>query len=656
MSSDLYIGLSGLLAAQRALEITGHNIANANTPGFHRQAPVIVTKLPNPSPIGPMGSGVEIATIKRLKDEYIDARILEHTSTLGGLQITGRFYKELELVFNEFSGTGLNNVISTFFGSLQELSLRPDSIGLRTQVAENASILASSFRQLHGELNKMLAFAREEMKSNVNSVNGITSELADLNQLILSSQASGGKPNDLMDRQDALLDDLSNIIGITAVRQENGTINVRSPSGRSLVTTNNAFKLTTNTDSNGDIEIFFEGDATPTTISNGELKGLLDTQNNIIPEYLGYLNNLASGIIKEINKTQSEGVGLSGGFTSVVSTNAVSDSTVPLDTADLGLPFPPVNGILKVTVTDSATGAATRTNITIDPATDSLDDLAVMINAVPNLNATVSNGKLSITSNSGYEFHFTKASDPNPGSIGSSVVSISGDYTGANNDTYTFTALGTGTIGTTNGLQIEVKDSSGSTVSILDVGDTYSPGSTINIDKGVSVFFTEDSITTGNTLSFDVTSDSDTSDTLASLGINILFTGKDASDISLSQDIENDPSLIAAATTSSPGDNTNALRMVNLQFTNTTIGGVNTTFSDYLHGFEATLGDETKYAIRENDAGVMVLNSLQNRRSEVSGVSIDEELLNMVRFQRAYQASARFISVVSDLTETIFNM
>lgn len=655
MSSDLYVGLSGLLAAQRALEITGHNIANANTPGFHRQAPIIVTELPNASPVGPMGRGVKIAAIQRLRDEYLESRILEHTSKLGLLQIKNRFYKELELVFNEFSGTGLDNVISTFFNGLQELSLHPESISLRSQVAENAKTLTDSFQQLHGELNKMLAFAREEIKSNVDSVNNITSELAELNQLIISSQTQEGKPNDLMDRQDALLDDLSNITGVSAVRQENGTINVLL-SGRLLVSADSAYKLTTNTNSDGNVEVFFEGDTTPTKISNGELKGLLDVQNNIIPDYLNYLNNLASGIIKEINKTHSEGVGLSGGFTSVVSANAVSDSTAPLNTANLGLPFVPVNGVLYVTVTDSITGAVTKTKLTINPATDSLNDLAAMIDAVPNLDATVNNGKLSITAASGYKFHFTKAVDPNPGSIGSSTINLSGDYTGGNNDTYTFTALGTGTIGSTIGLQIEVKNSNGSTVSILDVGDTYTPGSIISIDNGVSVSFSGDSITTGNNLSFDVINDSDTSDILTSLGVNVFFNGKDASDISLSQNIVDNPSIIAAATTSSPGDNTNALRLAGLQFANTTIGNVNTTFSDYLHSFEAILGSESKRTTRENDSSVATLNNLENRRSETSGVSIDEELLNLVRFQRAYQASARFISVISDLTNTIFNI
>ncbi len=655
MSSDLYIGLSGLLAAQRALEITGHNIANANTPGFHRQTPAIVTELPSASPIGPMGRGVKIATIQRLRDDYLEARIFEQTSRLGSLQIRSRFYKELELVFNEFSDTGLNNVLSTFFNGLQELSLHPESISLRSQVAENAKTLADSFQQLHDELGNMLTFDREEIKSNVDSVNTITSELGELNQLIISSQTPEGMPNDLMDRQDALLDDLSKITGVSAVRQENGTINVLL-SGRLLVSADRAYKLTTNTNSDGNIEVFFEGDTTPVNISNGELKGLLDVQNNIIPDYLDYLNNLASSIIKEVNKTHSEGVGLSGGFTSVVSANAVSDSTVPLNTTGLGLPFAPVNGALYVTVTDSATGAVTKTKLTINPATDSLNDLAAMIDAIPNLDATVNNGKLSITAASGYKFHFTRALDPNPGSIGSSTVNISGDYTGGNNDTYTFTTLGTGTIGSTNGLQIEVKDSSGSTVSILDVGDTYTPGSTINIGNGVSVSFTGDSITTGDNLSFDVISDSDTSDILASLGINIFFNGKDASDISLSQDIADNPSLIAAATTSSPGDNTNALRMAALQFTNTTIGNVSTTFSDYLHSFETTLGTESRRTTMENDSSVAALNNLQNRRSETSGVSIDEELLNLVRFQRAYQASARFISVISDLTNTIFNI
>ena len=132
--------------------------------------------------------------------------------------------------------------------------------------------------------------------------------------------------------------------------------------------------------------------------------------------------------------------------------------------------------------------------------------------------------------------------------MGTSTASVSGVYSGQSNDTYTFKALGSGTIGTTSGLQVEVKNSSGIVVATLDVGSTYTAGNTLNVANGVSVSFSGGTITSGNTLDLNVINDSDTTNLLAALGINSFFSGTDASNIAVDTNISNDVSLIAAST------------------------------------------------------------------------------------------------------------
>ena len=154
-------------------------------------------------------------------------------------------------------------------------------------------------------------------------------------------------------------------------------------------------------------------------------------------------------------------------------------------------------------------------------------------------------------------------------------------------------------------------------------------------------------------ITFDVVSDPDTSNVLTSLGLNTFFEGNDASTIGVSQYIVNDVSRIAAASSSSPGDNTNALRLIDLQHSTLTNSA---TFSDFLHGSVAQLGIETTAQNRSKESFQTILTNLGNRRQEISGVSIDEEMINTMRFQQAFQASARYISVISEMNKILMGM
>lgn len=650
MSSDLQIGLSGILAAQRALLVSAHNISNTNTKGYSRQSTIMAAKRPAYTNAGTMGQGVEIVKIRRHKDDYINSRLRDISSSLGSASVKSQNLRELETVFNETSDASLNNALASFFKGINDLSQNTENMSSRATLLEKANTLTDSFHRIMNELEQMKTFIQQSIGDKISDINNLTENIASINEKISALHVTGIESNDLLDKQEALLRDLSQLVNITINTQSNGMVNVTTSSGN-LVSGTSATRLTSEIDPSGGINIVnYRNKNSKYTFNTGEIKGLQDVYNKTITKYDDNLDALAAGLIKEVNKIHSEGVGLSGGFTSIFATNAVSSATVALDTA--GLEFSPNSGDIYITTIHESTGEVTKSKISVDVSTDSLTDLQTSLNGIANIAASIVDNKLLIKANSGYKVNFSYALDPNPGALGTSTASISGIYSGQSNDVYTFTALGTGTIGSTGGLQIEVKNSSGTVIATLDAGSDYTPGNTINVANGVSVTLSDGTITAGDTFSLDVINDSDTTDLLAALGINSFFDGTDASNIVVNTAITKDVSRIAAST-GEVGNTTNALRLTALQDENGVID--NTTFADYLHRITASLGEEARNAYKSEESFHVIETSLENRRDEISGVSTDEEMVNLIRFQQAYQASAKYISIIDGLVEKLLS-
>jgi flagellar hook-associated protein 1 FlgK len=652
-SSDIQIGMSGVLAAQRAMMVSAHNISNANTKGYTKQTVSLATRLPLQTTIGSIGQGVDLVKIMRQKDDYLNSRIRFVTSSLGASSIKSQQLRELETVFNELSDASISNSLTSFFKFVNDLS-QDESTSSRSVLVEKAITMTESIRAIVDELGMMKEFVKQSVESKLNEVNGLAKDIVDLNKEIHSLQTTGGEPNDLLDKRETLLGEISKFLDVTTRTQKNGMIDVMIAGGV-LVSGSNALTLESSVDSSGKLNITSYGSSKhkPT---GGELSGLLEMYNNTLPAYDAKLDTFATALIKKFNAIHSEGVGTDGGFTTVLGTNKVTDATKALNTAGLGLPFAPSSGDIYVMVINTSTGEEVKNKITVDVANDSLTKLSADIDGITNLSSAISDGKLQITADSGYKFNFSYALDPNPqttGITGTTTPSISGIYNGSTNDVYTFTALGAGgTIGTTSGLQVEVRDSGSNLIATLDVGEGYTPGNTLAVANGVSVSFSAGDINTGDTFDIDVINDSDETDLLAALGINTFFSGKDASDINIEKRIREDVTLIATSIGES-GDNTNALRLSALQNDNSIVG--NTTLSDYLHQIAAALGEEANSAYKSEEKYTALEGSLQNRREEVSGVNIDEELVTLIRFQQAYQASAKYISTVDRLINTLLN-
>ena len=654
MSSDLQIGLSGILTAQRSMLVTSHNISNANTKGYTKQSSVLAARNPTITTAGTLGQGVELVKIIRHKDDYLNSRLRDISSSIGSASIKSQYLKELETVFNETSDSSLNNALSSFFEGINDLSQYPEDMSIRSTFLENANTLTDTFRRIVNELDQMKTFIKQSIENKLSDVNTITSNIANINKQIASLKTKGIESNDLLDKREALLHDLSKLTHITVNTQNNGMVDVMTPGG-SLVSGTNVKSLTFDIDTSGTLSITDSEKMSKFTFKTGEIKALQDFYNTTIANYDKKLDNLASGIIKDVNRIHGEGVGLSGGFTSIKSINSVSSSTAALNTA--GLTITPSTGDMYITVINTSTGAVTKNKVSVNVATNSLTDVKNAINATVsgtagNITASIADNKLQIGAATGYKLNFSYALDPNPGALGTSTASVSGVYSGQSNDTYTFTALGSGTIGTTSGLQVEVKNSGGTVVATLDVGSTYTAGNTLNVANGVSLSLSSGSITTGDTFSLNVINDSDTTNLLAALGINTFFSGSDASNIAVSTDVSNDVSLTAAST-GEVGNNTNALRLAALQDDTSAIN--NTTFADYLHQIASSLGEEASNAYKSEESYDVIETSLENRRDEISGVSVDEELVNLVRYQQAYQASAKYISIVNGLMDRLLS-
>ena len=654
MSSDLQIGLSGILTAQRSMLVTSHNISNANTKGYTKQSSVLAARNPTITTAGTLGQGVELVKIIRHKDDYLNSRLRDISSSLGSASIKSQYLKELETVFNETSDSSLNNALSSFFKGINDLSQYPEDMSIRSTFLENANTLTDTFRRIVNELDQMKTFIKQSIENKLSDVNAITTNIASINKQIASLKTKGIESNDLLDKREALLHDLSKLTHITVNTQNNGMVDVMTPGG-ALVSGTSATNLTFDIDTSGTLSITDAEKVSKYTFKTGEIKALQDFYNTTIVNYDKKFDNLASGIIKDVNRIHGEGVGLSGGFASIKSINSVSSATAALNAA--GLTIAPSSGDMYITVINTSTGEVTKNKISVNVATNSLTDFKNAINGTVsgtagNITASVVDNKLQIGATTGYKFNFSYALDPNPGALGTSTASVSGVYSGQSNDTYTFKALGSGTIGTTSGLQIEVKNSSGTVVATLDVGSTYTAGNTLNVANGVSVSFSGGTISSGNTLDLNVINDSDTTNLLAALGINSFFSGTDASNIAVDTNISNDVSLIAAST-GKVGNNTNALRLAALQDNTGAIN--NTTFADYLHQIASSLGEEASNAYKSEESYTAIETSLENRRDEISGVSVDEELVNLIRFQQAYQASAKYISIVNGLMDRLLS-
>ena len=255
----LSIGAGALLSQQRAISVTGNNIANVNTPGYSRQRLNMETNLPVDSPVGLVGFGVQTTTVERVYDRFLGVQVNNESANLGRWEAQKGSLERVEVVFDESGGYGLNQALSDFWNSWQDLSMNPSGTVERSVVAAKSQALADTIRQKYADLEQSQADIDAAVRSGIEDINRLTAEIADLNRKIASTESGGTvNANDYRDSRDLALKQLSEIIGINSFEDSDGQVVVSVGSGRTLVESGNNYALTP-TDPPGHVGIEWPG-------------------------------------------------------------------------------------------------------------------------------------------------------------------------------------------------------------------------------------------------------------------------------------------------------------------------------------------------------------------------------------------------------------
>ncbi len=236
-------------------------------------------------------------------------------------------------------------------------------------------------------------------------------------------------------------------------------------------------------------------------------------------------------------------------------------------------------------------------------------------------------------------------------------VSITGTYSGTNDEEFTFRPLSDGRIGVTPGLAVEVLDATGQVITTLDVGQGYEPGSSLDVVDGISVSFGVGSIsqTAGDRFAVKALADSDSADLLSAFGLAAFFTGGGAEDIDVSQALKDDPSLFAQGLSSAAADNQNISRLLSLRDGALDSLG-NRSVEEFYNDMVAKLGTDVSREQLTFETESLLFDALNSRLEQARGVSIDEELANLQRFEQAYSAAARFVQAINDVNQTLLSI
>ena len=349
LSGALSIALQALSANQGAVAVTTNNVANANTPGYTREVPVFQENPPLNVGSLQFGNGVSLAQTQSIRDNILQIRIDQESQQSGQLGSFVGSMQQVQALFNEVSGVGLQTPMSNFFGAWQQLASDPTNLNYRQNVITSAQNLADAFHQISGSLTSQQTNLDLSVQQGVEQVNQLTTQIAQLNGQVGALSGAGENPSQMVDQRDQMIQQLSGLVDVSYVAGGNNTITLTTTSGAPLVVGNQSFALATGTDpTTGLTHIFSQGNDITGSITSGQLAGELQVRDQQIPATLSSLDTLAAGIANAVNAQSLAGFDLNG--------NAGTNFFVP----------PPVSGSgaamsLQVAITDPTLIAASST-------------------------------------------------------------------------------------------------------------------------------------------------------------------------------------------------------------------------------------------------------------------------------------------------------
>jgi flagellar hook-associated protein 1 len=298
-----------LLSFQSAISVTGHNVANSGTAGFHRQRVDLRSGMPEFTSVGTLGTGVRVQNIQRIEDRFIEAAVQREVPLLARFSTRADALAQSELAFGEPSGSGLTSMLDGFFSGWDDLASSPEDPAARESVVRLGVSLAASVAQARERLSDQQASVSGEIARVVDEANGLVTELEKLNGNILASTRNGTVPADMEDRRDQIVEKLGDLVGATGQVDGNGTATVRL-GGRVLVQLEASQPISYDP-SRSDAPTI-EGRAFQPGEIDGRVGGLLQVRDEDLATAIRRLDEFATRLAGDVNDIHSQGKDLHG--------------------------------------------------------------------------------------------------------------------------------------------------------------------------------------------------------------------------------------------------------------------------------------------------------------------------------------------------------
>jgi flagellar hook-associated protein 1 FlgK len=311
--ASLGIARDALAAQQLALDVAQNNIANVNTPGYARQRINLVPGDPVAQIEYQAGAGVRVDSIESYRMRFLDHRVNEELQRQGELSASSSMLQQVESLFNETSGSGLQSAIAAFFNSFSSLANAPEDVTLRQQALARAEDLGAQFRQKYEALQSVQTLQDRAIADTVADINSIAENIAQLNVEILAASGSQSNAGTLRDRRQLLVDQLAGLTEIAYYETESGSITIMSPQGISLVVGDRSIPWQVGASASGTmLEVMAGGVDITSKIQSGKLGGLLKVRDKNISGYMNALDDMAAAIIARVNAQHVQGEDMNG--------------------------------------------------------------------------------------------------------------------------------------------------------------------------------------------------------------------------------------------------------------------------------------------------------------------------------------------------------
>lgn len=659
MGSDLFgSSVSGLNTAQIGLATTEHNIANVNTPGYTRQEVVINARAAQHSGSGYVGQGADVGTVKRMYDQYLSNQLFTQQGQAAKLNSYDAKIQQINNMVAD-PNAGLAPALQDFFNAVNGVASAPESIPARQTMLSNANTLTSRFQSLNQQVADINTGINSEIYTSTQTINGYAKQIATLNQSIILAQASNPDqpPNDMLDQRDHAIAQLNQELNVSVVKQSDGSYNVTVGNGQLLVSGAQAFSMqpvTSATDPNK-LDVAYNAGGvvmtlTQSDITGGNLGGLLDFRSKSLDATQNSLGLVAMGLAGTFNQQHKIGQDLNammGGNFFVQATPVVNPSTS--NTA-----APPA--VVGASVSNYAALTGSDYSMTYTAAGYTLTRLSDNTTLFANqaLPQTVDGLTLSVAGAPAVNDSFTIRPTVN-GAVSIAVAISDPSKIAAAapiRTNTTLTNLGDGKI-------------SAGAVDLPPLGTALNP----NLTNPVTVAFldtTHYTVTTVPAAPTDVAAPGVLYD--PNLGATLSYNGWTAQ---LTGVPKTGDTFTIGLNTSASSDNRNALSFVALQNKATLLGtaasvaqaaaqktlaGGTASYLGVYGQLVSLIGNKTRELdVTSAAQNALVVHTTQAQQS-VSGVNLDEEAANLLRFQRAYQASGKAMQIASTMFETLLSL